>query len=294
MKEFRYLEPKGKEEAVELMVKHGLKAVVMAGGTDLLVEMKNGKRSPGVIINLKGVRGLDGVKVTKAGDLLMGAMVTLGKVGENESVRKGWPVLSEAAGLVGSVQIRNLGTLGGNICRASPSADMIPPLIVLGASARVWGPEGERSVLLEEFFRGPGETALGKGEFLVEVIVPKRLPCSGGSYLKLSPRKAMDLAIVGVAVEMRLDRRGEKCEGVKIALGAVAPTAIRAREAERVLLGSKVEESLVKKAARCASEESRPISDIRGSEAYRRVMVGVMTQRAIEESLVSARESTSR
>jgi carbon-monoxide dehydrogenase medium subunit len=294
VKEFRYLEPKGKEEAVELIGKHWGKAVVMAGGTDLLVEIKSGKISPKVIINLKGVRDLDGVRVNKAGDLVMGAMVTLGSVGESELVGKGWPVLSEAARLVGSVQIRNLGTLGGNICRASPSADMIPPLIVLGASARVWGPQGKRVVLLEKFFKGPGETVLARGEFLGEVIVPKRLPCSGGSYLKLSPRKAMDLALVGVAVEMRLDRRGEKCERVKIALGAVAPTAIRAREAERVLLGLKVEGSLVKKAARCASEESRPISDIRGSEAYRRGMVEVMTQRAIEESLVSARKSASR
>lgn len=293
MKDFQYLEPKRIEEAVLLMAKHERKAAVMAGGTDLLVEIKNKKLSPRILINLKRIPDLDNIRINKAGDLVMGALVTLGTIEESDIVEKGWPVLSEAARVVGSVQIRNLGTLGGNICRASPSADMIPPLIVLRASVMTLGPQGERSVPLEGFFKGPGETVLTTGELLREVIVPKRRTCSGGSYLKLSPRKAMDLAIVGVAVEIRLDSWAERCEEIRIALGAVAPIPMRAREAEKVLLGLKIKESLVEETAKRASEESMPISDIRGSEAYRRVMVSAMTRRAIQQAIVSAKKSVS-
>ena len=281
------------EEAVSLMVRHKGKAVWLAGGTDLLVEMKHGKLSPRIIINLKKIPDLYGIKVNEAGDLLIRALVTLGTIEESLIVEKGWPILNEAARGVGSVQIRNLATLGGNICRASPSADMIPPLIVLRGIARTIGPQGDRTVPMEDFFKGPGETVLEKTELLREIIVPKRLPNSGGSYLKLSPRNAMDLALVGVAVEIALNPRSEICEDIRIALGAVAPIPIRSREAEKVLIGSRIEESLVDKAAKCASKESKPISDIRGSEAYRKSMVNVMTRRAIQNAFVSAKKSLS-
>jgi carbon-monoxide dehydrogenase medium subunit len=188
--------------------------------------------------------------------------------------------LASAVASLGSVQVRNRATLIGNICRASPSADTPPPLIADGAAVTIWSPEGERRLPLERFFVSPGKTVLGRGEIVTEVRIPAPSLASGRIYIKHGRRKPMELATVGVAVS--LDRQDDVCGEVKIALGAVAPTPIRARRAEAVLRGKRITSDLIAQAADMASAEAQPISNVRASAAYRREMVGVLTRRAIE------------
>jgi carbon-monoxide dehydrogenase medium subunit len=206
-------------------------------------------------------------------------------------VRERFGILAYAAHSVGSVQIRNKGTVGGNICNASPSADMAPALIGLGARLKIVGIDNERVINVEDFFKGPGESVLGDGEVVTEVRVPNMDAYTGAVYLKHSLRKAMDLAIVGVAAVIRLSPDKRKYEDARIVLGAVAPVPMRARRAEGILVGKKVDDNLVERAAQEAFSECSPISDLRGSAEYRREMVKVFTRRAIRGALKIAEAS---
>jgi len=197
-------------------------------------------------------------------------------------IKEKFGVLARAASKLGTPQIRNRATLAGNLCNAAPSAELAPALIVLGARARIIGTAGERAVLIEDFFIGPGLTVLKPDEILAEIQVPNLLPRSGGVYVKHTIRKALDLAIVGVAVITTLD--GEVLSNVKIALGAVASTPIRVKKAEEILAGKRLEDDLLEKAGLIAAEESSPISDVRSSADYRRKMVGVLVARAIKQA----------
>jgi len=191
--------------------------------------------------------------------------------------------------VVGSRQTANMATVGGNLCNAAPSADTAPPLLVLGAKARILGPRGERLLPLEEFFLGPGRTVLEHGEVLVEVLLPPPLPRSASAYRRHTPRQCMDIAVVGVAAFLALDEAGEKIAEARIALGAVAPTPIRAHRAEALLVGRPASPEVLGEAALMAREEASPISDVRGSAQFRRYLVGVMTEAVLEEALSRAR-----
>src|SRR6185437_11106995 len=188
-------------------------------------------------------------------------------------------IVADGAGLIGSIQIRNLATVGGNLCNAAPSADVSPPLIAAGARAEIIGPDGTRSVPMDEFFLGPRRTVLGPTELLLGVWVPEPAARSGGHYLRHTPRKEMDIAVVGVGSTITLD--GERCADARIALGAVAPTPVRARGAEEALRGQVVSPDLIEEAARLAAEDARPISDVRGSAEFRRHLVAVLTRRTL-------------
>ena len=280
---FEYISPKTLEEACSLIVQHKGKARVISGGTDLLPQMKERALTPQYLIALKSIAGLNYVEHDKKAGLKIAGLATLMQVAESAVVKEGFPMLSEAIMQMASVQVRNIGTVAGNLCNAAPSADTAPPLIVMGAKVRLVSAGGkERIMSLEDFFLGPGETALGEGELLVEVQVPDLPPKSGGAYLKLSQRRAMDLAVVGVACLLTLD--GGVCKDAKIALGAVAPTPIRAKEAEALIKGSALDDEVLEKAAKAAMEVSKPITDIRGPADYRRKMVGVLTKRAVRQS----------
>jgi len=198
-----------------------------------------------------------------------------------------YPGLAQAARELGSIQVRNRATIVGNICRASPSADTLPPLIADGATVKMFGPAGERTVPLEGFFTGPGKTVLAPGELVTEIAVPPPPPRTGKHYLKHGRRKAMELATVGVAVSVTLD--ADTCRQIRIALGAVAPTVIRARQAEDTLRGRALDGAAIEAAAQIAMGECRPISNVRGSAEYRREMVGVLTQRAIRQAMGAVR-----
>ena len=284
---FEYLDPKTVEEACSLLSQHGDKARLIAGGTDLLIIMKHKEVTPEYLVGLKGIPNLDSIDANTEG-VRIGALATLRSIGDSAVVRERFPFLADIAGKMATHQIRNMGTIGGNICNAAPSADTSPSLICLGAKAKLVGPKKERVVAVEEFFTGPGETVLKAGEILTEIQVPNQPAHTGGAYLRLT-RLSVDLAVVGVAALVTLEGKGGLCKEARIALGAVAPTPIRAKKAEGVITGKKIEDGLIEEAAQIASEEARPITDVRGSAPYRTDIVRVLTKRAIAQALEQAK-----
>jgi carbon-monoxide dehydrogenase medium subunit len=287
MRRFEYAEPATLPEAIALMsLLEGAKSL-FAGGTDLLVEIREQIRKPAHLIDLKKIAGLDHLHFDAGSGLRCGSLVTVRRLETSAVVRQHYRGLMCAARELGSIQVRNRATLGGNVCRASPSADTLPPLIADGASAVLQGADGQRTVALEDFFTGPGRTVLQSDEVLVEFLIPAPPPATGKSYLKHGRRKAMELATVGVAVTLSLSEG--RVSHARIVLGAVAPTPIRALRAEALLLGEKPGDAVIAAAAQAALEESRPITDVRASADYRRRMVGVLTQRALVEAIKEAR-----
>ena len=281
---FEYHAPASVREALECLSQYEGKAKVLAGGTDLLVAMKKREAAPEHLINLKGIEALKTILYDPKEGLRIGSLATIGDIERSQVVREKYAPLWDAVRVMAAPQVRNLGTLGGNLCSAVPSADTAPPLIALGASVRLVGINGERSVPVEAFFKGPGQSVLKADEIMVEVLVPNPPAHSGGAYFKLMRRNAMDLALVGVAVFLRLADAKRACSEARIALGAVAPTPIRAPMAEHVLVGKEVTEDVAAEAGNVASREARPITDVRTSEGYRRLMVGVLTKRATLEA----------
>lgn len=279
MRAFDFAQPNSVDEAIYLLGTNPATRI-LAGGTDLLVEMKfNRDQSPEKVISLKKLKALDFIQGDQG--LTIGAMTTISSIEKSPLVRENFPALADAARSVGSVQVRNLGTIGGNIGRAAPSADLVPALIVYGAQVTVIGPLGRRKVDLESFFKGPGLTVLDKDEILIDINIKKDQQKTS-SYLKLGKRKAMEIAVVGVAVALDLD--GDVCRDCRIALGSVAPTVIRAEAAEKQLRGERISEKSIEAAAVEAMRTAKPITDIRATAEYRREMVGVMVRRAIAEA----------
>jgi carbon-monoxide dehydrogenase medium subunit len=279
---FRYVFPKTLEEAILFLADHGGEASPMAGGTDLIPNLKRREiPSPAYVMDLKGLSDLGKIAYDPLQGLHIGALATIRSISQFKPVRDSYPSLVQAASGMASPQIRNRGTFVGNICSAIPSADSAPPLLTLDASAHLCGPDGERTVPLDRFFRGPRETAVRPEEIVTALTLPK--PPDRSVYLKLSPRHSMDLAIVGVAAAASLEPGG--FGNIRIALGSVAPTPMRASKAEEVLRGRPISQSLIEEAALAASLECRPIDDYRASAAYRRDMVFVLTRRALEQIL---------
>ncbi len=279
---FEYVAPRSVQEACSFMAQHKGEALAMTGGTDLLPKMKDRVLTPRYVVGLRSIAGLDYVKRDEKG-LTIGALATLAQVAESSAVLKDYPLLAEAILKVASVQVRNIGTIAGNLCNASPSADTAPALMVMGARLKIGNVDGQSRVIpVEDLFTGPGKTVLTQGELLEEIQVPPPLPGSGGAYWKLSLRRAMDLATVGVGCFLTLD--GKKCLEARIALGAVAPTPIRAKGAEDLVRGASLSADLLEKASAAAMSASRPITDIRSTADYRRKMVGVLTRKAISQA----------
>ncbi|HSD41685.1 MAG TPA: xanthine dehydrogenase family protein subunit M [Burkholderiales bacterium] len=287
MRRFEYHEPATLDEAVALLGRFGDEASLLAGGTDLLVEIREHVHWPRQVVNIKKIQGIAALGYDERAGLRFGALVTAREIETSPVVLEKYPGLAQAARELGSIQVRNRATIVGNVCRASPSADTLPPLIADGATVKVYGPAGERTVALEAFFTGPGTTLLGPGELVTEIAVPPPPPRTGKHYIKHGRRKAMELATVGVGVTLTLD--GGACREIRIALGAVAPTPIRARNAEDALRGRALDGAGIEAAARIAMDECRPISNVRGSAEYRRDMVGVLTQRAIRQAMEAVR-----
>lgn len=290
MRRFEYHEPRTLDEAVSLLSQFNGRASVLAGGTDLLVEIKEHLRWPACVINIKRIPGLDQLTYDENTGLHIGALVTVRTVETSAVVREKYAGLAEATRQLGSIQIRNRATVAGNVCRASPSADTLPPLIADGAVVTIYGPAGERETLLEDFFTGPGKTVLAGNEVLTKISVPSPAPSTGKAYIKHGRRKAMELATVGVAVTLTLE--GVVCQSARIVLGAVAPTPIRVPEAEDALCGRELEAEVIGEAAALAQAACRPISNVRSSADYRREMVNVLTGRAIAQAAVRARNPT--
>jgi carbon-monoxide dehydrogenase medium subunit len=287
---FEYFEPKTVEEACSILSdKHKENVRVLAGGTDILVRMKERIITPKCLVNIKEIPNLDTITYDEKEGLRIGALATLSSIETSLVIQEKFPLLATSAGDIGSPQIRNLGTIGGNLCHASPSADTAPALIALGATVKLVEPKGERVLLLEDFFIDPFKTELNAAGLLTEIQVPTLPPKSGGVYLKHGKKEMVDIAIVGVASVITLESTNGVCKDIKIVLGAVAPIPLRAKKAEEILKGKKPEEGIIEEAAKVASEEARPITDIRGSAEYRKEMVKVFTRRATNQALMIAK-----
>jgi CO/xanthine dehydrogenase FAD-binding subunit len=286
MRPFEYVRPSSVEEACATLAGPPGEAKALAGGTDVLVQMKLGALRPRTVVSLRDVPGLDFVRPGAGGGLVIGAATPLATVEDSPLVREAFPAIAEAASFIGSRQVRGRATIGGNLCNAAPSADTAPILIVYDATAIVTDGRSERSVALADFFTGPGETVLRPGELLKAVSVPPSAKTGFGKYLKTF-RSAMDCCTVGVAVFADLEPGSSIVREARIALGAVAPTPIRARRCEKSLVGRVLDESLIARAGLEAAAEAQPITDLRASAEYRKVLVEVLTRRA----LTSAREA---
>ena len=282
-REFEYLKPITLQEACSLRLRYGEDARIMAGGTDLLVKMKQRIENPKYLIDIKGISGLDEIYYEANRRLRIGALVTLRTLETAEIVRKKFDIIAEAARTVGSVQVRSKGTTGGNLCNASPAADTAIPLIAMDAAVEICGLKGTKTMPLESFFEGPGKTTLKQDELLTEILVPEPPPNAGRAFAKHGIRNLMEIAVASVAVSIEFTDR--ICKRARIALGSVAPAPIRAIDAEEVLVGEEFGDELVEKAAETAAKEIRPISDIRSSAEYRRRVTRVLVRRALTEAL---------
>ncbi len=283
---FEYLAPQTLQEACSLLLQHKGRAKVMSGGTDVLPQMKERSLTPQYVIGLRSISGLDYVDHDKKSGLRIGGLATLNQVAESPVVLNEFPMLSETILKMASEQVRNIGTIAGNLCNAAPAADTAPTLIAMGATVKLSDANGSsRVVRLDDFFTGPYKTALAEGEVLAEIQIPNAPAGSGGAYWKLSLRRAVELATVGVACFVTLDSKAI-CQDVRIALGAVAPTPLRVKEAEALIRGLGLKEDMLENAARATMEASKPRNPTTAD--YKRKMVGVLTKRAIRQAWEAA------
>lgn len=288
----QYFRPKSIEEAISLCQRYGEGARYIAGGTDLMVKIKDRQIRPRYLISLKGIPDLDRIEY-RNGELRIGALATHRQLELSPVIRKHFPVLIDAVENIGSVQIRNVATLGGNVVNAVPSADGATPLITLGARVRLIGPRGERTMALEDIFTGPGQTLLERGEILCAFVVPPLPSRTGAAYWKHMRRGAMELPILGVAVLISLAEDGETCLEARIGLGVMAPTPMRARNAEAFLKGKRLNDEVWARAGKEAASESKPRDTARGEAWYRREMAEVLVQRVGKISIERAKQCLS-
>jgi len=287
MGDMRYEAAGTLEAAVALLA--GAKGTVriLAGGTDLLIQMRSGRVDPELLVDVKGIPEMTSI-VVENGAYRFGAAVSSMVLMEHEGFAKAWPGVTEAAGLIGSTQIKGRATVGGNLCNASPAADSVPAMIAAGAIASIVGPEGRREARVEDIATGPGKTSLAKGEIVASFLLPKRPPRSGDAYLRFIPRTEMDIAVVGAGINLTLDAAGV-CSHARVSIGAVAERALLVQEAAAALIGSKVDENALKRMAAAVSAACRPIDDKRGTKEYRIKVAGVMARRAAQIALDRAR-----
>jgi carbon-monoxide dehydrogenase medium subunit len=288
MTDMRYEAPETVDAAVAALAAAGA-GRVLAGGTDVLVQLHADVIEPDLLLDIKKIPELRRI-TAEAGGWRFGAAVSCMEMMEHKDFCRAWPGVIEGAALIGSVQIKGRATVAGNLCNASPAADTVPAMIAAGAVATVIGPDGKRDVPVEDIIIGPGKTSLKRGEFIISFFLPKRPPHSGDCYLRLTPRTEMDIAVVGVGVSLTLDNSGT-CTAARVALGAVAPTPLLVKEAAAAIIGTKVDDAALAKLGQAASAACRPISDKRGTKEYRIKTAAVIARRAAEKALERAREN---
>jgi carbon-monoxide dehydrogenase medium subunit len=287
--QFEYHAPKSAEELAALLAQFGRKAKILCGGTDLIVAMKDKVMKPDCVIDISDLTALSGIRHQEGKGVVIGAATKLEEIERSALIREKYYALYQGASVVGSPQVRAMGTLGGNSCTASPAADTPPPLIALGAKVNLVNRKGTRQIALEEFILGNRQTALGEDEFLESFVLEEPWPNSASRYAIMGLRGAMEIDMVNVAVNLALDSGSGKVKEVRIVLGAVAPTPLRARQAESLLKGNRPEEGLLDKVAETCAAESKPIDDFRATAAYRREIVRVLSKRALKEALRAIR-----
>jgi xanthine dehydrogenase FAD-binding subunit len=280
LQDFIYACPKTIEQAVAFMRAGDARA--LAGGTDLVPQLREGRRRAGTIVDLKRIPELTAVSPMPEGGVSIGAAANATVVSRHAAVLHGYPAIAESARLIGGVQIQNRASLGGNICNAAPSADVVPALVCHEACAVIEGGRGRHRLPVEQLFKGPGRTALEAGEILVSILLPPTQTLSATKYLRFTPRREMDIAIAGAGTSIKLAGNGT-IAWTRIALASVAPTPIRAPSAEQCLTGERPTPSLFKEAGQLAANDARPISDTRGSGDYRRSLIAILTARALAD-----------
>lgn len=289
-----YESPKTIADAVKLLAAHGDKARPLSGGTDLVIQLRAGTRRPEFVVDVKHIPELTRISFSMQHGLHLGAAVSCIEIYENAEMRRNYPGLTEAAHLIGSLQIQSRASVGGNLCNGSPAGDSTPALIALGAKARLVGPSGERVVPVETFITGPARTVLQPGELLVELLIDAPGKHSSDAYLRFIPRNEMDIAVVGVGGSVTLDLDDDRVIDARIALGAVGPTPIVATEAAKAIIGKKLDATTLDNAARAASAAATPIDDMRGTAEFRRHIAGVLTRRVLTIAAERARGSEQR
>ena len=288
MKDFQYLAPRKLDEAAALMAEHADSAQLLAGGTDLLIFMRNGRKSPDVIIDAKKIPELTRLDLNPD-SLTIGAAVSCRTIWEDPEITGRFPALADAATLIGGIQIQGRATFGGNLCNAAPSADTVPPVIVYGATAHIVSARGERHAPVEEICTGPGTTSLAADEILVSLTIPTPPANSGAAFLRFIPRNEMDIAVANAAARVDLDEAGGTFKSARIAIGAVAPTPLFVEAAGAALGGKPVNDDAIVAAAQIARDAATPINDMRGTIEHRKQLVEVLTARALRRACDRAR-----
>ena len=289
MIEMRFETPTTAEAAAQLLSGAKGLAKPLAGGTDLLIQMRTGRVEPALLVDMKAIPEMTSI-VVENGAFRIGAAVAAMVLVEHADFAKAWPGVTEAVKLIGSIQIKGRATVGGNVCNASPAADSVPALIAAGAIARIVGPNGRREVPVEEIGTGPGKTSLASGEIVASFLLPKRAPRSGDAYLRFIPRTEMDIAVVGAGINLSLDDKGV-CKSARVSLGAVAERALLVPDGASALIGTPVDDKALERLAAAASAACRPIDDKRGTKEYRIKVAGVLAKRAAAIALERARRN---
>lgn len=291
MQAFEYIDAKTVSEAVTLLGEKGDKARLLSGGTDLIVQAREGKRNLDWIIDIKSIPEVNELTFDSNSGLTLGAAVPCYQIYADDSICETFPGLVDATKIIGGTAIQGRAGIGGNLCNASPAADGIPPLIVLNATCVIAGPNGERELPVEDFCTAPGQTALEKGEMLISLKIPAPQKNSSSFYLRFIPRNEMDIAVVGVGASVVLDETNQRIVSARIALAAVAPTPLFAEEASVLLAEKEISENVIEEAAQAAQSIARPISDMRGTAEQRTHLVGVLTRRALNGAIQRVKDA---
>jgi CO/xanthine dehydrogenase FAD-binding subunit len=289
LKDFEYCTPQTLRQAVALLAEKGNKARALAGGTDLIVQLRGKRFDLDRVVDIKHISELNELSFSARKGLVIGAAVPCWKLYNDAEVIERYPGLIDSASIIGGIQIQGRATFGGNLCNASPSADSTPSLIAYGAVCNIIGPDGKRSITVEDFCVAPGKSALAAGELLVSIQVPANKKNQGSHYQRFIPRNEMDIAVVGVGSWVELANRGKEFKQVRIALAAVGPTPIFARAAGDALVGQAVGDEAIAAAAEAAKEVATPISDMRGPAEFRTHLVGVLVKRTLEGAIARAK-----
>lgn len=289
MNEFDYARPTTLDEAIGLLSQHNGRAAVLAGGTDLIVHLREGGREADIVVDVKRIPELSELEYSPDNGLTLGASVPCFKIYGDEAIAAAYGALADAARIIGGWQIQSRASVGGNLCNSSPAADTIPPLYVHRATCEIVGPKGRRTLPVEDFCVSPGRNALEPGEMLVALKLPATEPHSASAYQRFIPRNEMDIAVAGAASWVRLDAGGQTIENARVALAAVAPTPVFADAANEWLAGKPANHETFQEAGKLAQESASPIDDVRGPAEYRRHLVGVLTRRTLAGAVERAK-----
>ncbi len=285
MHPFEYVAAHNIDEAVGLLNEKDVRARSLVGGTDILVQLRGDRREIDRIVDIKPIPEMNELSFNPEEGVVLGAAVSCQRVYEHPEIARYYPALVDSAAMIGSIQIQNRASVGGNLCNAAPSADCIPSLIVLNAQCTIAGPSGIRIIPVSDFCVGPGRSVLADGELLVQVRIPRPSPESGSHYLRFIPRNEMDIAVAGAGASVTLNGDGKTIVAARVALASVAPTPLYVKEAETALVGRAADDATLREAADEAMAASRPISDMRGTADQRRHLVRVLTRRALEGAI---------